>query len=74
MSNQEFENYLRLIGKLLQLSRSQQKQISGELRDHLQSRVADLVAEGVAQEDAVGAGAGGIRRCCGDGEEFSDSY
>ncbi len=53
MSNQEFENYLKLIGKLLQLSRSQQAQISGELRDHLQSRVSELEIDGIAHEDAV---------------------
>ena len=42
MSNQEFENYVTLIGKLLQLTREQRDQISGELQDHLQMRVADL--------------------------------
>lgn len=53
MSNQEFENYCALIGKLLQLTREQREQISGELQDHLQMRVADLVAEGVAKQDAI---------------------
>ena len=53
MSNQEFENYVALIGKLLQLTREQRDQISGELQDHLQMRVADLVSEGVAKQDAV---------------------
>ncbi len=53
MSNQEFENYVALIGKLLQLTREQREQISGELQDHLQMRVADLMSEGVAKQDAV---------------------
>ena len=53
MSNQEFENYLKLIGKLLQLSPSQQAQISVELRDHLRSRVTELEDDGLAHEDAV---------------------
>jgi hypothetical protein len=53
MSNQEFENYVALIGKLLQLTREQRDQISGELQDHLQMRVADLMSEGVAKQDAV---------------------
>jgi hypothetical protein len=53
MSNQEFENYLRLIGKLLQLSRRQQEQIGAELQDHLESRVADLVDLGMDQQAAI---------------------
>lgn len=53
MSNHEFENYLKLIGKLLQLTRGQQAAISEELRDHLESRVAELVHDGVSQQDAV---------------------
>ncbi len=53
MSNQEFENYLALIGKLLQLSRNQRDQIAGELRDHLQMRVADLEGEGTPRQDAI---------------------
>lgn len=54
MSNQEFENYLRLIGKLLQLSRRQREQIGAELQDHLESRVADLVELGMDQQAAIG--------------------
>ena len=53
MSNQEFENYVALIGKLLQLTREQRDQISGELQDHLQMRVADLASEGVSKQDAI---------------------
>ena len=53
MSNQEFENYIALMGKLLQLSPEQRDQISGELQDHLQMRVADLMSEGVFQPEAV---------------------
>ncbi len=53
MSNHEFENYLKLIGKLLQLTRGQQASISVELRDHLESRVAELVDDGVGQQEAV---------------------
>ena len=54
MSSEEFENYIALIGKLLQLSPEQRDQISGELQDHLQMRVADLIDEGVAKPDAIG--------------------
>ena len=53
MSNQEFENYIALMGKLLQLSQKQRDQISGELRDHLQLRVADLQSEGIEEQDAI---------------------
>ena len=53
MSNQEFENYIALIGKLLQLSNEQRAKISGELQDHLQMRVSDLMSEGVGQHEAV---------------------
>jgi len=53
MSKDEFETYVALMGKLLQLTPEQREQISGELQDHLQLRVADLVEEGVAKPDAV---------------------
>ena len=52
MSDQEFKNYVALISKLLHLKRGQQESISGELKDHLQARVADLVDEGVPEEAA----------------------
>ncbi len=53
MSQEEFENYVALMGKLLQLTSEQREQISGELQDHLQMRVAELVSEGVAESDAI---------------------
>lgn len=53
MSNKEFENYVALIGKLLQLTRAQRELIAGELQDHLQMRVADLESEGMARQDAI---------------------
>lgn len=53
MSNSEFENYLALIGKLLQLTRRQRESIGSELRDHLESRVADLMELGLDQSQAV---------------------
>ena len=52
MSDQEFKNYVALISKLLHLKRGQQESIGGELKDHLQARVADLVEEGVPEEAA----------------------
>ncbi len=53
MSNQEFENYVALIGKLLQLKPEQRDQIGGELQDHLQMRVADLVDDGMTKQSAI---------------------
>ena len=53
MSNQEFENYVALIGKLLKLTREQRDQIWVELQDHLRMRVADLTSEGVSKPDAI---------------------
>ncbi len=53
MSNEEFETYVALMGKLLQLTPEQREQISGELQDHLQMRVADLVEDGMTKSDAV---------------------
>jgi hypothetical protein len=53
MSNSEFENYLALIGKLLQLTRQQRESIGTELRDHLESRVADLMDLGLDHSLAV---------------------
>ena len=53
MSNQEFENYVALIGKLLQLKPEQRDQIGGELQDHLQMRVADLVEDGMNKQSAI---------------------
>ena len=53
MSNDEFESWLSLVGRLLGLSASQRKQISEELRDHLESRVADLVEDGMERQAAI---------------------
>ena len=54
MSNEEFENYVALIGKLLQLKPEQRDQIGGELQDHLQMRVADLTDDGLTKKAAIG--------------------
>ena len=53
MSEREFENYLTLLASLLRLSGAQREAVSSELRDHLQERVAHLVQQGVAREEAV---------------------
>ena len=53
MSNDEFESWLSLVGRLLGLSEGQRKQISEELRDHLESRVVDLMESGMDRQAAV---------------------
>ncbi|MEM7453139.1 MAG: permease prefix domain 1-containing protein [Planctomycetota bacterium] len=53
MTNREFENYLALLGRLLRLGRKQVDMISVELRDHLESRVAELVDEGIEAAEAT---------------------
>src|SRR6185369_12512252 len=53
MSEQEFESYLRLMGRLLNLSTAQRDRIAGELRDHLEERMGDLVDQGVARDAAI---------------------
>jgi hypothetical protein len=53
MSDQEFENYLTLIGQLLRLSSTQRKAIGEELRDHFESRLTELVESGMSHTEAV---------------------
>ena len=54
MSEQEFESYLNLLARTLRLSESQRARIAGELRDHLEARMAELMEEDhLSKEDAV---------------------
>ncbi len=53
MTNKEFENYLTLVSRLLRLKRGQTEQIAGELRDHLELRVAELTESGVSADEAT---------------------
>jgi hypothetical protein len=53
MSEQEFENYLVLIGRLLRLDKAQREAIGEEMRDHFESRLAELTARGMSHEQAV---------------------
>src|SRR3954466_9242583 len=53
MSDREFENYLTLIGRLLRLSPAQREAIGEELRDHFESRLAELLEAGRAHDEAV---------------------
>ena len=53
MSEQDFENYLILLSRFLRLTSSQREAISGELRDHLEQRLDELLQQGVTREEAV---------------------
>ncbi|MEM7784181.1 MAG: permease prefix domain 1-containing protein, partial [Planctomycetota bacterium] len=53
MSESEFENYVAIISKLLQLQRSEEELIAEELQDHLQLRVRDLECDGMTKPEAV---------------------
>ena len=53
MTNQEFENYLALLSRLLRLKREQADKIAGELRDHLELRIAELTESGVETSEAT---------------------
>ena len=53
MTHQEFENYLALVSRLLRLNGRQTQAIGCELRDHLESRVAELIEAGVPPDQAT---------------------
>lgn len=53
MSEQEFESYISLISKLLRLNARQRAEIGEELRDHMELRLADLIAAGYSREEAL---------------------
>jgi negative regulator of sigma E activity len=53
MSDHEFENYLALLSRLLQLSGKHRERIARELRAHLNDRLDDLLAQGVERHEAV---------------------
>ncbi len=53
MSEPEFEHWLRLLGRLLDLSDAQRDDVRRELRDHLETQLADLMARGFSREEAI---------------------
>lgn len=53
MSEDEFELYLRLLGKFLHLKPGQKAEISDELRDHLETRLDELTRGGLSREAAM---------------------
>lgn len=53
MSEQEFELYLKLLARCLNLTSDQRGAIADELRDHLEERLQELALAGVPREKAV---------------------
>jgi hypothetical protein len=53
MSDHEFENYLTLISRFLRLNPAQREAIGEELRDHFESRLAELIDAGKSHHEAV---------------------
>ncbi len=53
MSQQEFDNYIALLGRALKLSPAQRDAIADELRDHMEQRLAELTERGVDREHAL---------------------
>jgi hypothetical protein len=53
MSDREFERYLAILGGLLRLSTNRREEIAAELRDHLEARLDDLLAQGVSRHQAI---------------------
>jgi hypothetical protein len=53
MSEQEFELYLSLLGRLLRLDAAQREQIADELRDHFEERLEELMLLGHSRPAAI---------------------
>ncbi len=53
MSEHEFEAYLNLLARTLRLSDKQRDRIAGELRDHMEQRLDELMDAGLTRHDAA---------------------
>lgn len=53
MSEAEFESYLQLLGRFLHLSQVQRDAIASELRDHMEQRLEELLAQGMDRRKAI---------------------
>ena len=53
MSEQEFELYLSLLGRMLRLDSAQREQIADELRDHFEERLDELIRLGHSRPEAI---------------------
>lgn len=53
MSEHEFEKFLALLSGMLKLDAAQRDEIATELRDHLEDRLSELLADGVPRDKAI---------------------
>src|SRR5687768_4578622 len=55
MPEKEFELYLTLLSRFLQLDAAQREQVADELRDHFRERFEELLRSGLSREEAIRA-------------------
>ena len=53
MSETEFDSYLSLLAKFLKLRSRQRAELADELRDHLDARLDELLAQGKSRDQAI---------------------
>jgi hypothetical protein len=53
MSQQEFDNYLALLSRLLRISPHERDRVAEEFRSHLEDRLDELLARGMPRDEAV---------------------
>lgn len=53
MSQQEFDNYLALLTRLLRIAPKQRQLVAEEFRAHMEDRLDDLLARGIGRDQAV---------------------
>ena len=53
MSQQEFENYLALLARLLRVAPRERERVAEEFRSHMEDRLDDLLARGMPRDEAV---------------------
>ncbi|MEX2026627.1 MAG: permease prefix domain 1-containing protein, partial [Pirellulaceae bacterium] len=53
MSQQEFDNYLALLVRLLRIAPQQREQVAEEFRAHMEDRLDDLLSRGMSRDKAV---------------------
>jgi hypothetical protein len=53
MSQQEFENYLALLTRLLRIDPRERQRVAEEFRSHMEDRLEELLARGLARDEAV---------------------
>ncbi|MFN0022166.1 MAG: permease prefix domain 1-containing protein [Pirellulaceae bacterium] len=53
MSQQEFDNYLSLLCRLLRIAPQQREQVAEEFRAHMEDRLEELLSRGMPRQEAI---------------------